>query len=244
MPFVGISLLIQIGLVVHVIQTGRDRQWIFILLIPVVGPAAYIITQLLPDVFSSSSARQTQRRLVQAIDPQRELRQRKEDLERADTIDNRRRLAEECVEAGFHDEAISLYGSCLVGFYEDDAAILRGLAEALFSTGDYEECKNTLDRMLQANPEVASQTGHLLYARCLEELEQYDDAQSQYAELVAYASGEEARVRYALFLQGRGRTEEADVLFEESIKRGRLGGRAYRRIQKTWLDIAGQNLTR
>ena len=49
MPIIGLSLIIQIALAIHVIKTGRDRYWIYILLMPGIGPILYFVTQVLPD---------------------------------------------------------------------------------------------------------------------------------------------------------------------------------------------------
>ncbi len=244
MPVLGLlSVALQIVLAVHAVQSGRDRQWIYILLIPVIGPAVYIVTQLLPELFSTPAARSAGRRLANAVDPQRELRKRKEELERADTVENRRLLAEECVEAGIFAEAILLYRSCLHGHYEHDAALLMGLAQAQFGAGQIGPCKETLDRLQEAHPGISSQTGHLLYARSLEGLGDLPGAEREYARLVEYAGGEEDRMRYARFLSNLGRIDECRSLCEETLRRARLASKAYRRAQGEWIQVA-QKLAR
>src|SRR5208283_2170474 len=47
--FFILSLLIQAGLIVHVIKTGRNTLWIWaIALLPAAGSAAYVVVELLP----------------------------------------------------------------------------------------------------------------------------------------------------------------------------------------------------
>ena len=47
-PF--LSILVQAGLIVHVIKTGRNMLWIWaIALLPLVGSLAYVAVEVLPD---------------------------------------------------------------------------------------------------------------------------------------------------------------------------------------------------
>ena len=154
MPFAALSVVLQIALAVHAVQSGRDRQWIYILLIPVIGPALYIITQLIPDMMGNPGARKAARRLVHAMDPQRELRKRKEELERADTVDNRRKLAAECLEAGLSEEAVDLYGFTSVlkrtTDEEERLAIVEMMWEIVYADGHVHEFEdNTIWRVAE-----------------------------------------------------------------------------------------------
>ena len=54
MPFVGLSLLLQILCAVHVMKTGRPYYWIFIVMFaPMVGMIAYFIVEILPELTGS-----------------------------------------------------------------------------------------------------------------------------------------------------------------------------------------------
>jgi hypothetical protein len=49
MLFYILPILIQVGLVVHVIKTGRNTIWIWVLvLLPGVGSLAYLVVEVLP----------------------------------------------------------------------------------------------------------------------------------------------------------------------------------------------------
>jgi len=47
-----LSLLIQAGLIVHVIKTGRSSLWIWHRLLPPAGPIAYVVVELLPELLA------------------------------------------------------------------------------------------------------------------------------------------------------------------------------------------------
>ena len=71
MPYIAIVAL-QLLFVFHTVRTGRETIWIWILVfVPGIGCAAYFITQIMPELGHSRTARKAQNRLTKAIDPQR-----------------------------------------------------------------------------------------------------------------------------------------------------------------------------
>ena len=242
MPVLAVvSLLIQIGLVIHVVRSGNDRFWIYLIIfVPAIGSAVYFFTQVLPELGRSRGVRRAKNTLIRAIDPQRELRRRKEELELSDSVENRVRLADECVEAGLDAEAVALYRQALSGVHAHDAGILLKLADALFRAGEYAECRRTLDTLMEHNPDFRSPDGHLLYARALQELGESDAALEEFVVLADSYPGEEARVRYAELLLARGDIERARAIAAESLLRARRAPAYYRKKEKKWLERARQ----
>src|SRR5437588_6894735 len=109
MPYLIPALIrvLQILCLVHAFKTGRDRMWIYILLfLPGIGMIAYGVVELLPGLFRSRTAQGLQRQAMRQFDPGRELRQRYVALEEADTVENRRLLAEELVASGRYIDAV------------------------------------------------------------------------------------------------------------------------------------------
>ena len=67
-----ITLLLQVAFVIHVIKTGRNQLWIWVLIIPgiaLVGMLAYLFVEILPELFRSRTAQRTARGLRKAMDP-------------------------------------------------------------------------------------------------------------------------------------------------------------------------------
>ena len=53
-----ISIVIQVLLIIHCIRTGRNSLWIWaIALLPLAGPIAYVLIELLPSLFGSRGTR-------------------------------------------------------------------------------------------------------------------------------------------------------------------------------------------
>ena len=238
-----LTFLVQLGLAVHVVRTGRDTRWIYLILfVPGFGSLLYAITQLLPEVAGSRAARDTQRRVVRTIDPQRELRRRLDELDISDTVANRVALADECMEAGMFDKAEELYGSALRGVHGDDSSVRERLARAQFDGGRAAEAVRTLDELIEADPDYRSHDGHLLYARALEGAGREAEAVKEYEVLREQYPGEEARVRFALLRRRLGQSAGAVELLEESLLRARRAPRTYRDRERDWLRVAEKEL--
>lgn len=242
-PLLSLSALVQIACIVHAIRTGRAYWWIFILMAgSFIGVAAYVFAELLPDMRHNRAARQVLRQAQDRIDPDRRRREASRQLEVADTLDNRKRLAGECFDSGDYAQAAEMYRSGLRGLYRTDPDLMLGLARAEFAQGRHVEAKQTLDALIAANPDFRSPEGHLLYARSLEATGDIAGALHEYEALVDGYPGEEARVRYGLLLHREGRGVEAADVLRTSIKRTGLAPKYYQRQQREWVDLAKRTL--
>ena len=146
MPFLLLTIALQVIAVVHLFRTGRNMTWLFlIILVPMVGCIAYFIIEVLPSLNQSPAARKALRRAQQAIDPNRALREGSLNYERSQNIESAARLAGELTKAGRHSEAIRICTEARTGLFEDDPKILLALAHAQFAAGDHTAAIATLD---------------------------------------------------------------------------------------------------
>jgi hypothetical protein len=235
---------LQLLCLAHVMRTGRRCQWLFIILaVPLVGCLAYLFLEILPDVGNSRATRQAVRDIGAVIDPERGLREKTERLAAADTVENRAALAEECLRRGRPADAERLFRSSLSGVHATDQALMLGLARAQFALEDYVGACATLDRLRAAHPDLDCPEGHLLYARSREQRGEVEQALIEYAALVEYYPGEEARCRLALLLQKTGRVAEARALFEQVVRTVERASKLYYRTERDWYQVARRNLT-
>jgi hypothetical protein len=231
--------LLQIVCIVHVVRTGRPWMWIYVLLfLPGLGVAAYAVVEILPGLFGSRTARGLHSQAISTLDPGRDLRRRREALEEADTVDNRRLLAEALLAAGKHADALELYRGALTGIHADDPGMLLGMAEAAYGAGQYDLALRTVLQLGETDPRHQPVEVQLLHARVLEALGRDDEAAKDYAALVTHAPGEEVRCRYALLLKRHGDRDAARALFDEILTRSRRAPHHYRRQEREWIDIA------
>jgi len=237
------SFALTILCAIHVVRSGRPLYWIWLLLIgSYLAVGVYVFVAVLPDLRNDPRSRKATRRVLETIDPERRRRAIRERLELADTTDNRRALAEECLRLRDYRNAAELYESILKGMYATEPLFMLGLAEAQAGNGDFAAARTTLDALMQANPSFRSTDGHLLYARCLEELGEHDAALAEYEVLARSYPGEQARYRYANLLRRRERVAEARTVLQDMLKRARLAPRYYRRKEREWLDAAKREL--
>jgi hypothetical protein len=232
--------IVQGVLIVHVIRTGRNFLWIWVLLLlPFgIGALVYLAAEVLPELFRSRTARRTARGLRRAMDPGAALRRYEDEARVAGNVASRQRYAEELARHRRYDEAIAQYTQALSGLYEHDPNLMLGLAQAQFAKGDARAARTTLDELIRHNPDFRSPDGHLLYARSLAAEGEVGKALEEYRALAPSYPGAEAAVRYAQLLEAQGQHAEAQRVARELLERARIAPRHYRRAQREWLEAA------
>ncbi len=239
MSYLIISIVIQVGLIVHVIRTGRNQLWIWVLLfLPLAGGVAYVAVEILPELFGSRAARRTARGLRRAMDPGADLRRYENEARVTGNVASRQRYAQELTRHARYDEAIAQYRQALTGLYEHDPNLMLGVAQAQFAKGEARAARQTLDELIKQNPSFRSPDGHLLYARALAAEGDVAKALEEYAVLAPAYPGAEAAVRYAKLLESQGRRAEAQRVARELLEQARIAPGHYRRAQREWLDAA------
>ena len=234
-----LMIIVQVALIIHVVKTGRNQIWIWVLaLLSLPGAIAYIAVEILPELLRSRTAQRTARGLRKAMDPGRDLRRYESEARVTSNVASRQRYAQELVRHQRYDEAIGQYREALTGLYEHDPNLMLGLAQAQFGKGDASAARATLDELIQRHPDFRSPAGHLLYARALEAEGNVPKALEEYAVLAPSYPGAEAAVRYAQLLQAQGRRAEAQKLARELLEQARIAPGHYRRAQRPWLDAA------
>ena len=144
----GLSLLFSIGLAVHVVRTGREMYWLFIILMfQPLGGLVYFIVNVAPGLFGGQAARQITRAARETLDPTREYREAKAACEDTPTVRNQSRLAAAAVALGKHDEAEQLYAEAAQGIHAEDPALLLGRANALLELDRPKEALEVLERL-------------------------------------------------------------------------------------------------
>ena len=228
----------------HVIRTGRNTLWILAIgLLPGIGSLAYLVAEVLPDLFGGRAAAKAKAGIGRLIDPNRDLRRATAEVEISGNVDARRRLGEELYERAQYEEAIEVYRGGLKGIFEHDPTLLLGLARAQFGKEDFAAARATLELLAQHNLEFKSADAQLLYARTLESQDALEEAEREYAIIAPGFPGAEARLRYGLLLKRRGKLQEAQRVLKDLLDGAKLGPAHYRRAQAEWLDRARRELS-
>jgi hypothetical protein len=238
-----IVLLIQFAFAAHVFRSGRSYFWILpIMFLPLIGCLAYLAFAILPDMARSNTARRLTDDMVNTVDPGRGYREKKRQVELVGSAQAKRELADECIKRGYFQDAVDLYQSALGGGFENDPALLHGLARAKLLAGDGAGAQAAYEKLKAADPVAFSAEAELDYARALALQGNNDEALIQYERVLPKYPGEEARCRYALLLEKLGQHERAQRVFREIVESVRGSPSYYRSRQREWYRIARQNL--
>jgi hypothetical protein len=241
-----VSGLLSLGLVVHCIKTQRNTIWVYVLVIlmstPFIGAAVYIAAELLPEWLGSRTSRRAMRGIRTTLDPEGNLRRFENEMNATGNVASRQRYADELVTLGRAREALPIYKTCLTGVFAEDPKLLLGYAHAQFEAGDAKGTRETLDVLIEKNPQFKSPDGHLLYARALEMEGNAEKALSEYATLSEYFPGVEAGVRYARLLIRSDQRPLAQQTLKALLDRAKYAPAHYRKAQREWLDEAHREL--
>lgn len=242
-----VSGLLSLGLIVHCIKTGRNTIWVYVLVVlitfPFIGSLVYIGAEILPELLRSRTSRRAVRGLRTTLDPEGELRRAEDAMKVSGTVAARQKYADELVRLGRAPEALPIYQTCLTGVFTEDPKLLLGYAHARFAAGDAAGARQTLDELIQKNPDFKSPDGHLLYARALEGEGNTEKALSEFATLAGYYPGAEAGLRYAVLLKRLGQRELAQQTLKALLDRAKYAPAHYRKAQREWLDEAHKELS-
>ena len=234
----ALMAIIQFSFAFHAVKTGRGAMWVTLIIVfPVVGCLAYYFVEIFPQSREHRAARRHIRDIAKALNPDGELQRRAEDLGISDTIENRTRLADECLERGMFDEAIRLYEACLEGPYANDAGILFGCARARFYNGDVKRAGEILAKLQQSHPKYHADDVLLLRARVFEAERDLDRALASYEALRNRYVGFEAKYRYAVLLDQVGRQQEAQGLYNFIAMNAR---RSSLESEQQWVKLAAK----
>ena len=207
--------VIQFSFAFHAMKTGHGARWIMIIILaPVIGCVLYYFLEVFPQSREQHTLRKHIHDIAKTLNPDGELKRRTDEASTTASVDNRAKLADECLEKGMFDEAIRLYEGCLEGPHANDAGILFSCARAYFYNKSPRHAEEILVRLEKAHPKFRRDEAVLLHARVLEALGDTTRALAIFEQLRERYVGFEAKYRYGLLLKRLGRDTEAQVLFK------------------------------
>ena len=231
MPLIFLLIfLTMLACMWHAHQTGRPNYWFYILLLlPGPGVLAYVLFELVPEWLGAGRRSQWQAKAPPAALPPANHEQR--------NFDERLAAAESHLANGEPERAARVLEGAMEGWRGTDPKLLLMLARARFALGERDESRRLLEKLRDANPDFQSPEGHLLYARSLERSDP-ERAEFEYAALVQYFPGQEARARYADFLERRGKNGAARGEWERIVTNVERAPAYVAEQQREWYELA------
>ena len=244
-PAFGLSLIFSIVLCVHVVRTGQQMFWLWIiLLLQPLGGLVYLVAVIGPELIGGRTARHLGSVAMETLDPNREYREAKMAYEDTPTVRNQSRLAAAAAELGRFEEAESLYRAAAQGVHADDPVLLLGRANALIELDRHAQALGLLERLGQNAEYGRSPAASLALGRVYEALGRHTEAEPAYAFAAARLPGLEGLARQAAFLAHIGRRDEAAEIVTELDRRLAKTNNRFRKEGRAWRDLAAAALSR
>ena len=243
MPLFILSAIAQIACIIHILKTGRNSTWIWVvMMLPGIGAGAYFLMEWLPELSQTRHGVKAQKGLGKLINPNKDFKNASNNYTVVDTVENSTKLADEYLTKGMFAEAKELYEKCLTGIHENDPDLMYSLAQAEYGLENHEPAKQVLDDLIKENPTYKNVDAHLLFAKCLVKLNDTDAALKEFVALDEYYPGPEATYRYAMLLQTLDKDLQAEQLLEKILQNAKLSDKHYRARYKSWINKAKQEL--
>lgn len=223
MLYFGASVALQIICVLHVMRTGRNQMWMWIIIFfSLLGCVAYFLIEVLPAHGGNRYVRHARAQVGAKLNPEKALRQAQDALSIADTAANQIAVGDAFAALGRHRDAVPHYRQALDKTRGSDQTTAFKLAQSLFETGDAAETRRLLESLPATTGNVADRR-NLLLARALAETGEDARARSIFEDVMTRLAGDEARCHYAHFLIDRGERGRArDILEEVHLRAKRL----------------------
>jgi len=202
MPFAGLGLhlLLAIFCAVHVVRSGQQLYWLFILFaFPLLGSLVYFFAVYMPNSRLERGALKAVSAAAKAMDPTKGIRIARAEYEETPTAQNQMRLAAALLENGEALEAASLYEGGLKGPFAADPDLRFGAARAFTESQRYAEALTHLAQLRTSRPDYRPDAISLLMARCYAGTSRQADARQEFERAVERFGTFEAHAEYAIW---------------------------------------------
>ncbi len=246
MPFIILSILVQIACAVHCVRGGRNSLWLMVIIfLSIPGCIAYFLFEILPELAGRREVRAVKQAAAKALDPEADVRRAREALEIADTAANRTLLGDALGGQGRWSEAIPHYEAAEAKSPTGaDRAIRLKRAMAHFEAGHSAVARGLLETLPPSGLQSDNDRAALLLARLVEEEGEDERALAIYADVGERLPGAEAQCRRAALLLALGRPAEALPLLAEVEKSAKRMDRHERARNAEMYAWAAESLAR
>ncbi len=232
MPYILVYVL-QLLCLIHIIKTRRSSMWIYIIIfLPGIGGLAYLIVEILPDLFSRTRIENARDSVIKIIKPSQKFEELEQKAKFSATFTNLINYADALMEKKRYAEALEIYTSQNKSPFLDDSELLYKISAALYSTEEYEESLKILnklmqkDEMLRKSPKI-----NILYLAVKERTSGTDEVKKEYERILASSYDNEIQIAFIKFLWKNNFRDELSQVFERINYDERT-----LKISRTWYD--------
>jgi hypothetical protein len=238
--FLSIPLILAIICIIHIVKTGKDRVWIYVVVfIPVIGSVAYFVTEILPSLFSGRKTREIARSFSNSVFGDKKIKDLESLVKLADTYQNKYALAEAHLAVKNYDKAIEIFLSCRTGIYSDDPHLLQVIAHTYTLIGDWVNARQYFEKVVTTNQ--LDKKYRVMYALSLVSTGENGKPEEIFRELEK-ESNIEGTYEYAKFLEKTGKPELAKKKYEYIVFIASTIPRFVFRENKKWIELSKEAL--
>jgi len=234
MPIIGgLHILIALLCAVHVVRSGQQLYWLFILFaFPLLGSLVYFFAVYLPNSRLDHGARKAVTAAARAMDPGRDVREARAAFDVSPSAQNQMRLAEALLNAGDAAEAAQLYEGALKGPFASDPDIRFGAARAYIECQRFDAALPHLQSLKADRPEFRADQVLLLLARSYAGTGHAAEARESFEAALSRHGSFEAHAEYVIWALTAGDTATAARLQTEIDRQVRLWSPASRQLNE------------
>ena len=206
MPFIGgLHILIALLCAVHVVRSGQQLYWLFILFaFPLLGSVVYFFAVYMPNSRLDHGARKAVANAARALDPGRDVREARAAFDVSPSAQNQMRLAAALLNAGEPSEAAGLYEGALKGPFASDPDLRFGAAQAYVECQRYAAALPHLQALRTERPEFRPDQVLLLLARSYAGTARSAEARESFEEAVRRFGSFESHAEYSIWALATG----------------------------------------
>ncbi|PTT88080.1 hypothetical protein DBR42_10410 [Pelomonas sp. HMWF004] len=234
MPLIGgLHILIALLCAVHVVRSGQQLYWLFILFaFPLLGSLVYFFAVYLPNSRLERGAFKAVSAAARAMDPGRDLREARAAFDVSPSAQNQMRLAEALLNNGEAADAAQLYEGALKGPFASDPDLRFGAVRAWVECQRYDAALPHLLALRNDRPEFRHDQVLLLLARCYAGTSRSAEARECFEEAVRRYASFEAHAEYAIWALAVGDTATAARLQTDIDRQVKLWTPASRQLNE------------
>ncbi len=218
----------------HFYKNRTDYYWVFIILfIPVLGPLAYLLTQ----VYNKRDAEKLTGEITHIINPTKKIKDLEKQLKFSESYQNRVNLADAYLEIKDYDHAILHYKEALDDGFNTNFYVIKNLITCYYNTKDYKSVIAYAEKISNHTEFKKSRT-QFLYGLALEKEGDYDIAEANLRQIDVRFSFYEERLVLAKYLLDKNKKQDALDILEELNNEAQHMTKPNKRLYKTTIQEA------
>lgn len=212
--FFPLILVLQGFCIYHAYKNNTLQRWFFIIFfLPFIGSLIYLYVHF----YSRQNIENLSEGVKSVLNTNYQIEKLEKELKVADTTTNRVRLADEYVNVGRIEEAITLYKASRNGISADDPDLLMKLIKASYLVKDYATVVDCGEKMKE-DYAFKNTEERIAYAWSLYHLGQKEEANTHFQDMDARFANHKHRLEYSKFMQATERSKEAKDLLGELLE--------------------------